>query len=354
MDEIRNYYKPEYALESVDTIDGINISISCRNGYLSIILGYRDDAEETGGMEPVYAYHYAETLNYDLIEGTKIERFSDLFYEGEDFLPNVNQSIADYISRTIMNVDHKYLGKYVVQKQDFSCILGEPRLFTFGSIGLEPDNLYFTCAPFLIYSADNRQCIVSQYRDMSGIINKIYTDSIYDIEYSEWETDYTIENGDVYKRITGSPYHTDEEVRAEDEFWYELQRRAWDTIRLAYPDWHSGGDGYYADIATHRWKNFYSVGLRGVGFGEYPFANFDCDTLELITMEMLLGDDWRQYLGKDADSGLNYIPSEWSDSFNGKTMTVVAYPDTPSDAGSVYFEVPLEAVNEKYREHYDQ
>ena len=353
MDEIRNYYKPEYALESVDTIDGINISISCHNGYLSIILGYRDyDAGETRLMEPIYAYHYAETLNYDLIEGTKIERFSDLFYEGEDFLPEVNQSIAGWISRTFQNADSDHVLSNIVQKQDFSCILGEPRLFTIDMIGLEPDNLYFTCAPFLTYSADNRQCIVSQYRDMSGIINKTYSDSIYDIKYSEWETDYTIENGDVYKRFTGSLYHTDEEVRAEDEFWHELQRRAWDTIRLGHPDWHSGGDGYYTEIATHRWKNFYSVGLRGVGFGAYPFANFDCDTLELITMEMLLGDDWRQYLGEDADSGLNYIPSEWVSLSDKKTMAVIANPDTP--AAGVYFEVPLEAVNEKYRDRYDQ
>ena len=219
MDEIRNYYKPEYALESVDTIDGINISISCHNGYLSIILGYRDyDAGETRLMEPIYSYHYAETLNYDLIEGTKIERFSDLFYEGEDFLPEVNQSIAGWISRTLQNADSDHVLSNIVQKQDFSCILGEPRLFTIDMVGLEPDNLYFTCAPFLTYSADNRQCIVSQYRDMSEIVNKIYTDSTYDIEYSEWETDYTIENGDVYKRFTGSLYHTDEEVRAEDEF----------------------------------------------------------------------------------------------------------------------------------------
>lgn len=69
-------------------------------------------------------------------------------------------------------------------------------------------------------------------------------------------------------------------------------------------------------------------------------------------MEMLLGDDWRQYLGEDADSGLNYIPSEWVSLSDKKTMAVIANPDTP--AAGVYFEVPLEAVNEKYRDRYDQ
>ncbi|MDE7193931.1 MAG: substrate-binding domain-containing protein, partial [Oscillospiraceae bacterium] len=354
MDEIRKHCKPEYALGNNEyTIDGISISIGCRNGYLSLTLGYCDYTWETWVMEPIYVYHYAETLNYDLIEGTKIERFSDLFYEGEDFLPDVNQSIADYISRTILNVNHEYPGKYVVPKQDFSCILGEPRLFTFDSVGLEPDNLYFTCAPVLIYSDNYRHSMVSQYRDMSGLIADRYLDNIYEYTYPEWETDYTIENGDVYIRTTGSLYHTDEEVKAEDELWYDLQRRAWDTIRLTDPDWHSGGDnGYYADIATYRWKNYYSIGLRAAGMGENPFANFDRDTLELITIEMLLGDDWRQYCD-NADIKLNYIPSEWSN--NAETITILAYPDTPTDKGywhldSIWFEVPKEAVNERYRE----
>ncbi len=152
------------------------------------------------------------------------------------------------------------------------------------------------------------------------------------------------------RKLNDDRHHTDEEVKAEDELWYGLQRRAWDTIRKADPNWHSNG----TDIATHRRKNFYSVGLRGVGTGEYPFANFDSDTLELITMEMLLGEDWRQYLGDDMDSGLNYIPSEWYGN-----MYIIAYPDTPTDRGywhadSVRFSVPIEAVNEKYRDHYDQ
>ncbi len=280
MDELRKHYKPEYA----DTVDGISLKMSCRNGYLSLILGYFDDSAGTNVyMETVLAYHHAETLTYDLIEGKKIERFSDLFFEGEDFLPDVNKSIDNWISQTILNANRDYVDISTVQKQDFSCILGEPRLFTLDQIGLESDNPYFTCAPFLRYSDDNWHSVASRYRDMSGIINDKYLDDLFNYKYSEWDISYITEDGDTYKRITGSAYHTEEEVKAEDKLWYGLQKRAWETIRKANPNWRFS----HTDITTLLFEKYYHIGLSGVGAGEYPFANFDADTLELVTMEML-------------------------------------------------------------------
>ncbi len=348
MDELRKYYEPECSGESEYANDGIRLHISCRNGYLSLTLGYWNDKSDgqssfMGGYE---VYHHAETLTYDLINGRRIERFSDLFYEGEDFLPDINKSIADWINQELL----AYFDP--VQKQDFSCILGEPRLFTIDSIGLEPDNLYFTSAPFLCYSDDNWHSVVKQYRDMSGIINEKYLDELHDYEYSEWDISFITEDGDTYKRITGSAYHTDEEVKAEDEFWYSLQKRAWETFRKANPNWRSGGDLYHADIGTNKLNNRYSIGLRSPGAGEYPHANFDADTLELITMEMLIGDDWRQYLSDTADPELNYIPSEWWG--DGKIITVLAYPDSPIETEweqyvcTVSLSVPREVMNERY------
>ncbi len=348
MDELRKYYEPECSGESEYANDGIRLHISCRNGYLSLTLGYWNDKSDgqssfMGGYE---VYHHAETLTYDLINGRRIERFSDLFYEGEDFLPDINKSIADWINQELL----AYFDP--VQKQDFSCILGEPRLFTIDSIGLEPNNLYFTSAPFLCYSDDNWHSVVKQYRDMSGIINEKYLDELHDYEYSEWDISFITEDGDTYKRITGSAYHTDEEVKAEDEFWYSLQKRAWETFRKANPNWRSGGDLYHVDIGTNKLNNRYSIGLRSPGAGEYPHANFDADTLELITMEMLIGDDWRQYLSDTADPELNYIPSEWWG--DGKIITVLAYPDSPIETEweqyvcTISLSVPREAMNERY------
>ncbi len=346
MDELRKHYKPEYA----DTVDGISLKMSCRNGYLSLILGYFDDSAGTNVyMETVLAYHHAETLTYDLIEGKKIERFSDLFFEGEDFLPDVNQSIDNWISQTILNVNRDYVDISTVQKQDFSCILGEPRLFTLDQIGLESDNPYFTCAPFLRYSDDNWHSVASRYRDMSGIINDKYLDDLYNYKYSEWDISYITEDGDTYKRITGSAYHTEEEVKAEDKLWYGLQKRAWETIRKANPNWRFS----HTDITTLLFEKYYHIGLSGVGAGEYPFANFDADTLELVTMEMLIGENWREYLDESADPDLNYIPSEWFIA-DSKDMRVFAYPDSPTEmeredfVPMIIFSVPQEEINERY------
>ena len=193
MDELRKYYEPECSGENEYANDGIRLHISCRNGYLSLTLGYWNDKSDgqssfMGGYE---VYHHAETLTYDLINGRRIERFSDLFYEGEDFLPDINKSIADWINQELL----AYFDP--AQKQDFSCILGEPRLFTIDSIGLEPDNLYFTSAPFLCYSDDNWHSVVKQYRDMSGIINEKYLDELHDYEYSEWDISFITEDGDT-------------------------------------------------------------------------------------------------------------------------------------------------------------
>lgn len=346
MDELRKHYKPEYA----DTVDGISLKMSCRNGYLSLILGYFDDSAGTNVyMETVLAYHHAETLTYDLIEGKKIERFSDLFFEGEDFLPDVNQSIDNWISQTILNVNRDYVDISTVQKQDFSCILGEPRLFTLDQIGLESDNPYFTCAPFLRYSDDNWHSVASRYRDMSGIINDKFLDDLYNYKYSEWDISYITEDGDTYKRITGSAYHTEEEVKAEDKLWYGLQKRAWETIRKANPNWRFS----HTDITTLLFEKYYHIGLSGVGAGEYPFANFDADTLELVTMEMLIGENWREYLDESADPDLNYIPSEWFIA-DSKDIRVFAYPDSPTEmeredfVPMIIFSVPQEEINERY------
>ncbi len=104
MDELRKYYEPECSGESEYANDGIRLHIICRNGYLSLTLGYWNDKSDgqssfMGGYE---VYHHAETLTYDLINGRRIERFSDLFYEGEDFLPDINKSIADWINQELL------------------------------------------------------------------------------------------------------------------------------------------------------------------------------------------------------------------------------------------------------------
>lgn len=340
MDSLRQYYDPKY--KDDNSIDGIRLGISCRNGYVSFTLGYFDhNASEENYFGEIRAYHHAETLTYDLIAGKKIERFSDLFYEGEDFMPEVNHSIENWISQELLAYSAPG------QKLDYSGILGEPRLFTIDGIILEPDNLYFTSGLFLsyvgyeYYADNNLNCIVSQYRDMRELLAENYSGSFTEVPYPEWEYSYVIEDGDTYQRITGSVYHTDEEVKAEDEFWYELQRRAWDTIRKSDPEWHSRGA-----VGTYSNENYYSVCIRSVAAGEEPSANFDADTLELVTMEMLVGENWREYLDEEYKE-LELIPSEWYESwYDNGNVIIYAYP--VGRWGTVSFQVPQEQINGRY------
>ena len=352
MDDLKQYYDPKY--EDADSIDGIRLRISCRNGYASLVLGYFDhNASEESYLGEIEAYHHARTLTYDLIAGKKIECFSDLFYEGEDFMPEVNQSIENWINQELL----AYFAP--IQKLDFSGILGEPRLFTIDGIVLETDNLYFTSGLVLRYFRyinSNPGCIVSQYRDMKDLLAENYLGSLTEMPYEEWEYTYVIEDGDVYKRVTGSVYHTDEEVKAEDDFWYSLQQRAWDTIRTSDPEWHSAGDGYYTDVGTYSNENYYTVCLRSVAAGEQPGANFDADTLELMTMEMLVGENWREYLDGEENDDLNLIPSDWWRS-DGSTVSIYAYSVRQAEDSSEYFgdrlgmkflQVPIDAMNGRY------
>lgn len=337
MDDLKQYYDPRYKDE--DSIEGIKLNIICRNGYLSLILGYfNHDIDSDPMYGEIEAYYHAETLNYDLIAGEKIELFSDLFYEGEDFMPDVNKSIENWISQELLAYSKPG------QKLDYSGILGEPRLFTIDGIGLEPDNLYFTCAPFLSYSDNNWHSVVTQYRDMSDLIDETNLGRLYDYPYSEWERSYIVEDGDVYERITGSLFHTAEEIEAEDKFWYDLQRRAWDSFRKALPDWHSSGS-----IGTDIRENYYSVGLLSTAISEAPHANFDADTLELITMEMLVGENWRQYLVGDEYGDINLFPSEWWVNSDGN-VNIYAYADIEVKLSLLGFrlEVPQEEMNERY------
>ncbi len=82
-----------------------------------------------------------------------------------------------------------------------------------------------------------------------------------------------------------------------------------------------------------------------MGAREEPCANFDKDTLESITMDMLLGENWREYLDGRCDSKLNYIPSEWYESSMGEAV-VFAYPDTVGER--IQFTVPVEKINKHY------
>lgn len=343
MDRLRGYelpkdeaeYRERNSQNYDDCIDDMSIEAECRNGYLSIIIGYFDTYDKGIDCTP---YFKVETLNYDLFSGKKIERYSDLFYEGEDFLTDVNKQFT--INSAAFESD---------KKLDFYGILGEPRLFTIDGVILEPDNIYFSIAPILRYDDSFRfHSPVTQYRDMKSIVYDKYAykydNKVEDISYgNEWETAYLEEDGDIYLRYVGSPFHTEAEVKAQDEFWYDLQKRSWDSFREVIPEWHSN----HLTIRMYKNGNCYTISHFSAAAGENPRGLFDADTLELITIEDLVGENWRDYLSDNSKdyTGTKTLICDWSDSLAEKGMVNIYC----LGEGSKYLtlEVPAEKMNKR-------
>ncbi len=343
MDRLRGYqltkeeaeYHEVYGMDDSDSLNNMSIKVYCRNGYLSIIIGYFDMV--------MYSYddylcYNVETLNYDLFSGKKIERYSDLFYEGEDFLADVNKQFT--LNSGIF--DFK-------KKLDFYGILGEPRLFTIEGVILERDNIYFSIAPLLRYDDRFRfHSPVTQYRDMKSIVYDKYAyeydNKVEDVSYdNEWEEAYVEENGDVYRRCVGSPFHPEAEVKARDEFWYKLQKRAWDYFREVLPEWRSK----HSMMRLIKDDKFYSVSHFSPVAEGNPVAIFDADTLELVTIEKLVGENWRDYLTDDYKNytGAKLLVCYWWD--NKGTVDVICMSDDERYY-DIILEVPAEKMNKRY------
>lgn len=339
MDRLRGFELPkteqEYRGSSSDRrIDEMDISVVCRNGYLSILIGYEDSANMW--METV-AYHKAETINYDLFSGKKLEHFSDLFYKDEEFLRDVDLQFNE--SAEMLS----YSGK----KLDYSGILGKPRVFTIDGVILDPDNLYFDYAPTLYYDDKfNFHSPATEFRDMKPLIADAYADKVEDVSYhNEWETKLLTENGDIYERFVGSPFHSEAEVKAKDALWYDMQKRAWGTLRELYPEYHSE-----EQVVLFEYENHYAVGHFTVEVGGTSRVNFDKNTLKILTMEDILGKDWRQYIDNpiEEDKTAKFVPSEWWGGNDENTLTVFA--TSVGQYGRKMLTVPKDKFNERYLE----
>ena len=324
----------------------VELKAVCRNGYLSLML-----------LTPLYgvsvydnSYDQVETLTYDLFSGEKTERFSDLFYEGENFVPLINKQLGNKISVN----EWAYFTVDNPQRLDFSCILGEPHAFTIDSVGFDYGT-YFSYACFVDYTSSyefnesDYLSIASQYRDMTSLIEDEWSDKLYEYDlHNEWKTTYINEGEDTYIRFTGSDFHTPEEVEAQDKFWHELQRRAWEHIRKTNnPDFAS-----YMSIGYGRFADYYNVGCFTVDSADVCSLSFDADTLEIITMEMLAGGDWKQFLSEDRREFAEYTfyPTSWWYKDGNDIMTVYAYPAGAAYRGAMRFEIPVENINKKYLE----
>ncbi len=356
-DSLRPYYDDKYLVghwsdDPNELTGGVSIMAECRNGYLSILLYY--ESKDIKNNDPIFyaysqSYDYAVSLNYDLFTGEKIEKLSDLFYEGADFVPTMNNAISDFISINYVPSNE------IKQKIDFSGLLGEPEVFTISRIWLPQDNAYFYDSPYLDYTGDQSiydLMVVGKYRDMSEIF--VREDDAYNASYTEWETDYTVENGLYIPYVKSSRYHTEEEIKERNELYYKAYKAAAKVFEEEF--------GY--EFGRYDWATQMRMQKQGgayyltTGYVEADFAAWlDAETLEPLSISDLLGENWIEHASSEVKNASAY-------SLSGYTIPVDYNEDPPvqKDYLSAWImykkeenwwsmqnvDIPLSEVNMKY------
>ena len=211
--------------ENLDNTHGLTIYPNCCNGYLSIVIGYAYLMTNEDLFLTNKSYEHVITLNYDLFEKKKIEKFSDLFYNGEDILSLVNENLTYYIE------NFSLLGTQV-QKKKFDGLTELPELFTIDSIIFSADNPFFNAAPEIYFDSNQEiydHMITGKYRDMRNIVDDNLCEA-YDNPYFEWDIKTKKVKEDnitaYYKEITGSRFHTQEEINEYQNLNDKLQHIA--------------------------------------------------------------------------------------------------------------------------------
>ena len=174
---ISYFYGDSSSLSETDTNEAeIVTKWDCINGYLSIEMGYN---YSFGGGIKTYG-EYSQNIGpyklycatYDLYTGEQL-KFSDLFFEGEDYSTELYEFMQDKIAK-------KELGKYM--KRDFYTLTPDYELFTIGGILFEKQNPYFSEGVKVNVDCCTMFPVITISRDMQGIFN----DNIKIEKYNGW------------------------------------------------------------------------------------------------------------------------------------------------------------------------
>lgn len=198
-----NYYNPQIEncytrglnlYEERKNKIGITTDWKCVNGYLSIAFYYKyhygdiedfiGDILQSSGVYKVYS------ATYDLYTGKKI-KFSDLFFEGEDYSTELYELMQSKIAT------EKY-ASYI--KRDFTTLPQDYEYFTLNSIFFNKQNTYFSEGAII----PTDYCytmfpVITIGRDMKGI----FTDKI---EIREEFSTFKFRYQTIQTEIAGVPY----------------------------------------------------------------------------------------------------------------------------------------------------
>lgn len=329
---------------------GMVMEAAISNGYLFVALGYPAyDIAHYAGYAIYDSYDYLETFAYDLVERREITQLSDLFYEGTDFVPLLNNALGENISDCYFNsCDDE-------QKADFSGLLGSSPKYTILysqltlGVWFEPKNPYFYSSP--VIHADctgelEKMCAVFEYRDITALLNdSVDAVYIYGGDLPEYDIGFVSENGSYLTYYTGSRIHTDEEIAAENERILKAQRSA---IKYVY-------DFYDLDPSVEYSLRFFgSFDSDGPYYELYTdpsapdfWIYIDTQTSEAISPETLLCENWREYAPEEKRNKLRFA---FVASVENQLVTVCyTYFDEDISAWMAdSFYIPKDKLNPRY------
>ena len=321
-------YKPDWGDSEGQEFPSIDIQMY--NGYLSILLYY---FTPYANVEPMGGYSYgcydrAVSIVYDLVEKKRITEFSDLFYEGEDFMPLLNNAFAEHAALYPLETD-------ILQKSDFSGVLGDIEVFTLSSICLNEDNTYFHGMPLLSFAECDEikdSMVIWQYREYDGI-SDFYIYDATEYVYENFE-----EDGVYYTRVKSSRFHTDEEIASYNEKLLKME--------------HEAAEHYVSIGFRPVARNFHYMedyGIYAFSYERYAQSEmvyFDGETCEKLTPEVLLCENWRDYFSEDIRDAITYFGG-----ITGYADGVYVYACVPRGENHYSYEytvIPYEDLNPKY------
>ena len=301
------FYDPQY-LRNIYGTDK-EITVELLNGYMSITIGYPFDLEEHDvvtwfGTDGFMHYQYCQTVTYDLVNKREITEFSDLFYEGIDFVNILNNALADniaaYYSDGQMRDYEKFLGV------DFSGILGEPDKFTISSIFFDENTPYFRVPVMFSYTQYSMKdsSVVWKYQDMTELFKEAV--DVWDSTETDYEFGVMQIDGRKYYVPIATRFRTSQELEELKEHYVEMQDLYLDKF---YPDYPGALDivlrGDYYDVGI--WEPEYPC--------TYPEIRFDAMTFKPISLHEKLEEGWEEYIISNYPENSGYVSNGNYDEF---------------------------------------
>ncbi len=364
MDEISNWYDPGYLAEKdgefyqsgwtgpsyvsestaktgeLEKTNGIVIELMCKNGYLSIALGYVDcDGFKGWDNKNERRFDIVHTLNYDIINNKKISNISQLFYDGTDVISELNNSAFNNY------------------KTEIDKITDAPEIFTIYYVLHSNHGRFYNDYSTLVYydreskNSINNSLITANYRDMSGAIDQSYTVSEGYLEEKVEKQITVVEDGIEYIRFEYT-FPTDKETKKMEDM-VTVQRKATsaDVSKGVYAK-----HGYNYTVSASKfdtdkigWNNLWQVCSA-----KELYLYYDCDTLEALKIKDVFGENWTDYFTlRDSSEGVveNDLTfsgmMNYSDDDNYIKFSVWT---TDSTGKNVYGEIvaPCDIMNTRY------